>query len=145
MAKWRPAKRDFAAFEDSHKIRLEMRFLPLRDEKSNGHSTLERPRQHAYLDFATNRNDRVSMRGFITFDGGPPVPKDCNCNFYICPVVVYNERNSLGASLTPPKRVTRFPRLEEDNVPINTSWFGMFFGNFPSLGEVIDRERISLR
>ncbi|GFW98801.1 hypothetical protein TNCV_2837621 [Trichonephila clavipes] len=39
-------------------------------------------------------------------DGRSPVPGDCNCNFYICPVVVYKERNFLGASLTPPKRVT---------------------------------------
>ncbi|GFT57455.1 hypothetical protein TNCV_4515501 [Trichonephila clavipes] len=39
-------------------------------------------------------------------DGRSPVPRDCNCNFYICPVV-YKERNFLGASLTPPKRVTR--------------------------------------
>ncbi|GFX62698.1 hypothetical protein TNCV_4868581 [Trichonephila clavipes] len=43
----------------------------------------------------------------ICSDGRSPVPRDCNCNFYICPVVVYNERNLLGASLTPPKRVTR--------------------------------------
>ncbi|GFU39972.1 hypothetical protein TNCV_1001841 [Trichonephila clavipes] len=57
---------------------------------------------------------------------GAPVPKDCNCNFYICPVVVYNERNSLGASLTPPKRVTRFPRLEEGNVPIIPHSLGCF-------------------
>ncbi|GFX64663.1 probable RNA-directed DNA polymerase from transposon X-element [Trichonephila clavipes] len=40
----------------------------------------------------------------INTDGRSPVPRDCNCNFYICPVVVYKERNFLGASLTPPKR-----------------------------------------
>ncbi|GFT25325.1 zinc finger MYM-type protein 1 [Trichonephila clavipes] len=37
----------------------------------------------------------------------------------------------LGVSLTPPKRVTHFPRLEEGNVPINTSWYGMFW-EFPA-------------
>ncbi|GFT33548.1 hypothetical protein TNCV_4381381 [Trichonephila clavipes] len=31
------------------------------------------------------------------------------------------EEEFLGVSLTPPKRVTHFPRLEEGNVPINTS------------------------
>ncbi|GFS51671.1 hypothetical protein TNCV_613571 [Trichonephila clavipes] len=45
-------------------------------------------------------------RGRIISDGRSPVPRDCNCNFYICLVVVYKERNFLGASLTPPKRVT---------------------------------------
>ncbi|GFY03762.1 hypothetical protein TNCV_4550991 [Trichonephila clavipes] len=43
---------------------------------------------------------------FSPIDGRSPVPRDCYCNFYICPVVVYKERNFLGASLTPPKRVT---------------------------------------
>ncbi|GFX70744.1 hypothetical protein TNCV_1032721 [Trichonephila clavipes] len=51
----------------------------------------------------------------------------------------------LGVPLTPPKRVTHFPRLEEGNVPINTSWYGMFFGNFPRFGRVMDREKIYLR
>ncbi|GFX97983.1 integrase catalytic domain-containing protein [Trichonephila clavipes] len=32
------------------------------------------------------------------------------------------EEEFLGVPLTPPKRVTHFPRLEEGNVPINTSW-----------------------
>ncbi|GFU20347.1 hypothetical protein TNCV_2770161 [Trichonephila clavipes] len=49
-----------------------------------------------------NANDQLLQ----SRDGRSPVPKDCNCNFYICPVVVYKERNFLGASLTPPKRVT---------------------------------------
>ncbi|GFT16965.1 hypothetical protein TNCV_791771 [Trichonephila clavipes] len=31
------------------------------------------------------------------------------------------EEEFLGVPLTPPKRVTHFPRLEEGNVPINTS------------------------
>ncbi|GFV69987.1 transposable element Tc3 transposase [Trichonephila clavipes] len=39
-----------------------------------------------------------------------------------------SEKEFLGAPLTPPKRVTRFPRLEKGNVPINTSWFGLFWG-----------------
>ncbi|GFX95089.1 transposase [Trichonephila clavipes] len=33
-----------------------------------------------------------------------------------------DEEEFLGVPLTPPKRVTHFPRLEEGNVPINTSW-----------------------
>ncbi|GFT54393.1 retrovirus-related Pol polyprotein from transposon 17.6 [Trichonephila clavipes] len=41
------------------------------------------------------------------------------------------EEEFLGVSLTPPKRVTHFPRLEEGNVPINTSWYGMFW-EFPA-------------
>ncbi|GFX44750.1 integrase catalytic domain-containing protein [Trichonephila clavipes] len=45
------------------------------------------------------------------------------------------EKEFLGAPLTPPKRVTRFPRLEEGNVPINTSWYGMFLGISRVLGE----------
>ncbi|GFS88203.1 THAP-type domain-containing protein [Trichonephila clavipes] len=51
------------------------------------------------------------------------------------PVVVYKQRN-LGVSLTPPKRVTRFPRLEEGNEPINTSWYGMFFWEFPAFWRI---------
>ncbi|GFT62197.1 transposable element Tc1 transposase [Trichonephila clavipes] len=51
----------------------------------------------------------------------------------------------LGVPLTPPKRVTRFPRLEEGNVPINTSGYGMFLGISRVLGGVMDREKISLR
>ncbi|GFV13369.1 hypothetical protein TNCV_2160721 [Trichonephila clavipes] len=42
----------------------------------------------------------------------------------------------LGVPLTPPKRVTHFPRLEEGNVPINTSWYGMFLGISRVLGEL---------
>ncbi|GFX17471.1 integrase catalytic domain-containing protein [Trichonephila clavipes] len=45
------------------------------------------------------------------------------------------EEEFLGVSLTPPKRVTHFPRLEEGNVPINTSWYGMFLGISRVLGE----------
>ncbi|GFW09174.1 retrovirus-related Pol polyprotein from transposon 17.6 [Trichonephila clavipes] len=41
------------------------------------------------------------------------------------------EEEFLGVPLTPPKRVTHFPRLEEGNVPINTSWYGMFW-EFPA-------------
>ncbi|GFV34794.1 retrovirus-related Pol polyprotein from transposon 297 [Trichonephila clavipes] len=45
------------------------------------------------------------------------------------------EEEFLGVPLTPPKRVTHFPRLEEGNVPINTSWYGMFLGISRVLGE----------
>ncbi|GFX53496.1 hypothetical protein TNCV_4652821 [Trichonephila clavipes] len=45
------------------------------------------------------------------------------------------EEEFLGVPLTPPKRVTHFPRLEEGNVPINTSWYGMFWGISRVLGE----------
>ncbi|GFU76525.1 hypothetical protein TNCV_857561 [Trichonephila clavipes] len=45
------------------------------------------------------------------------------------------EEELLGVPLTPPKRVTHFPRLEEGNVPINTSWYGMFLGISRVLGE----------
>ncbi|GFW90934.1 hypothetical protein TNCV_1758081 [Trichonephila clavipes] len=48
---------------------------------------------------------------------------------------IRREEEFLGVSLTPPKRVTRFPRLEEGNVPINTSWYGMFLGISRVLGE----------
>ncbi|GFT58690.1 hypothetical protein TNCV_1360581 [Trichonephila clavipes] len=51
-------------------------------------------------------------------------------NDVICGQVV-NEEEFLGVSLTPPKRVTHFPRLEDGNVPINTSWYGMFW-EFPA-------------
>ncbi|GFX18143.1 hypothetical protein TNCV_1578221 [Trichonephila clavipes] len=68
---------------------------------------------------------------------GPPVPKDCKKFLYL-PCCCLQEKEFLGAPLTPPKRVTRFPRLEEGNVPIK---HGMeCFGNFPRLGEVINRE-----
>ncbi|GFX25670.1 hypothetical protein TNCV_1205481 [Trichonephila clavipes] len=43
-------------------------------------------------------------------------------------VNLHSEEEFLGVPLTPPKRVTHFPRLEEGNVPINTSWYGMFLG-----------------
>ncbi|GFT05270.1 hypothetical protein TNCV_123061 [Trichonephila clavipes] len=45
------------------------------------------------------------------------------------------EKEFLGAPLTPPKRETHFPRLEEGNVPINTSWFGLFLEISRVLGE----------
>ncbi|GFX78867.1 integrase catalytic domain-containing protein [Trichonephila clavipes] len=40
-----------------------------------------------------------------------------------------------GSASHPTEKGDAFPRLEEGNVPINTSWFGMFFGNFPRLGD----------
>ncbi|GFW65470.1 retrovirus-related Pol polyprotein from transposon 297 [Trichonephila clavipes] len=46
-----------------------------------------------------------------------------------------DEEEFLGVPLTPPKRVTHFPRLEEGNVPINTSWYGMFLGISKRFGE----------
>ncbi|GFX33069.1 hypothetical protein TNCV_5042371 [Trichonephila clavipes] len=51
------------------------------------------------------------------------------------PCCCLQEKEFLGVPLTPPKRVTRFPRLEEGNVPINTSWYGMFLGISRVLGE----------
>ncbi|GFU14994.1 hypothetical protein TNCV_795611 [Trichonephila clavipes] len=48
---------------------------------------------------------------------------------------VVSRKMSEKEFLTPPKRVTRFPRLEEGNVPINTSWFGLFLGISRVLGE----------
>ncbi|GFX38742.1 hypothetical protein TNCV_4748121 [Trichonephila clavipes] len=53
------------------------------------------------------------------------------------------EEEFLGVSLTPPKRVTHFPRLEEGNVPINTSWYGMFLGISRVLGSHGPREDIT--
>ncbi|GFU62108.1 hypothetical protein TNCV_1995241, partial [Trichonephila clavipes] len=50
------------------------------------------------------------------------------------PVVVYKQRNFGSVSSPHRKRVTRFPRLEEGNVPINTSWYGMFLGISRVLG-----------
>ncbi|GFX61542.1 hypothetical protein TNCV_2745171 [Trichonephila clavipes] len=50
-------------------------------------------------------------------------------------VLPRGEEEFLGVPLTPPKRVTHFPRLEEGNVPINTSWYGMFLGISRVLGE----------
>ncbi|GFW01210.1 hypothetical protein TNCV_1764451 [Trichonephila clavipes] len=47
------------------------------------------------------------------------------------PCCCLQEEEFLGVPLTPPKRVTPFPRLEEGNVPINTSWFGLFW-EFPA-------------
>ncbi|GFT17793.1 transposon Tf2-9 polyprotein [Trichonephila clavipes] len=45
---------------------------------------------------------RLSM---FHIDGRSPVPKDCNCNFYICPaLVVYNRRNLVNASLLPHRK-----------------------------------------
>ncbi|GFX72796.1 transposable element Tc3 transposase [Trichonephila clavipes] len=51
------------------------------------------------------------------------------------------EEEFLGVPLTPPKRVTHFPRLEEGNVPINTSWFGLFGGISRVLGESLTTRR----
>ncbi|GFV79424.1 hypothetical protein TNCV_1903961 [Trichonephila clavipes] len=68
----------------------------------------------------------------IRFVGGIGVPygvKGCRGD-------IQDKQNFKGAApLTPPKRVTRFPRLEEGNVPINTSWFGLFLGISRVLGE----------
>ncbi|GFT56060.1 uncharacterized protein TNCV_76051 [Trichonephila clavipes] len=61
-------------------------------------------------------------------DGGPPFHKDYNSNLYTDPVVVYKQRNFWECLSPHRKRVTHFPRLEEGNVPINTSWYGMFLG-----------------
>ncbi|GFW66995.1 hypothetical protein TNCV_4688801 [Trichonephila clavipes] len=61
-------------------------------------------------------------------DGGPPFHKDYNSNLYTDPVVVYKPRNFWECLSPHRKRVTHFPRLEEGNVPINTSWYGMFLG-----------------
>ncbi|GFT08159.1 hypothetical protein TNCV_3481121 [Trichonephila clavipes] len=44
------------------------------------------------------------------------------------PVVVYKPRNFWECLSPHRKRVTHFPRREEGNVPINTSWYGMFLG-----------------
>ncbi|GFW65905.1 hypothetical protein TNCV_587311 [Trichonephila clavipes] len=62
-------------------------------------------------------------------------PKDCNCNFYICPVVVYNERNSLGASLTPPKKGDAFPTPGRRQCTHKYIMVWDVFGNFPRLGK----------
>ncbi|GFW86860.1 transposable element Tcb2 transposase [Trichonephila clavipes] len=51
------------------------------------------------------------------------------------PCCCLQEEEFLGVPLTPPERVTRFPRLEEGNVPINTSWYGMFLGISRVLGK----------
>ncbi|GFT17785.1 retrovirus-related Pol polyprotein from transposon RE1 [Trichonephila clavipes] len=78
-------------------------------------------------------------------DGRSPVPKDCNCNFYICPaLVVYNEEFGMRL-FYPTEKGDAFPRLEEGIAPINMSWYRGVFGNFPRLGDVIDCERISFR
>ncbi|GFX84675.1 hypothetical protein TNCV_724821 [Trichonephila clavipes] len=53
------------------------------------------------------------------------------------------EEEFLGVPLTPPKRVTHFPRLEEGNVPINTSWYGMFLGISAFWGSHGPREDIT--
>ncbi|GFV01691.1 hypothetical protein TNCV_3050841 [Trichonephila clavipes] len=47
-----------------------------------------------------------------------------------------------GSASHPTEKGDAFPRLEEGNVPINTSWYGVFFGNFPRLGDDTDREDI---
>ncbi|GFV85701.1 uncharacterized protein TNCV_2003221 [Trichonephila clavipes] len=52
------------------------------------------------------------------------------------PVVVYKQRNFWECLSPHRKRVTHFPRLEEGNVPINTSWYGMFLGISRVLGEL---------
>ncbi|GFT05046.1 hypothetical protein TNCV_531011 [Trichonephila clavipes] len=52
------------------------------------------------------------------------------------PVVVYKPRNFWGVPLTPPKKGDAFPTPEEGNVPINTSWYGMFLGISRVLGEL---------
>ncbi|GFX76944.1 retrovirus-related Pol polyprotein from transposon 17.6 [Trichonephila clavipes] len=66
-----------------------------------------------------------SIKHHISYvaDGGPPFHKDYNSNLYTDPVVVYKQRNFWECLSPHRKRVTHFPRLEEGNVPINTSCF----------------------
>ncbi|GFU94027.1 hypothetical protein TNCV_1738791 [Trichonephila clavipes] len=61
--------------------------------------------------------------------------RDCNCNLYICPVVVYNERNFAGCVSLPHRKGDAFPTPEEGIAPIKYIIIrGVFFWNFPRLG-----------
>ncbi|GFU02464.1 transposon Tf2-9 polyprotein [Trichonephila clavipes] len=56
---------------------------------------------------------------------------------FISALLLFTRKGISGSASHPTEKGDAFPRLEEGNVPINTSWFGMFFGNFPRLGRYI--------
>ncbi|GFX67817.1 CCHC-type domain-containing protein [Trichonephila clavipes] len=71
------------------------------------------------LEFFQNSEDITDADSDTTkneFNNAVPVPTSSKMRN------IKKKKEFLGAPLTPPKRVTRFPRLEEGNVPINTSW-----------------------
>ncbi|GFX08893.1 uncharacterized protein LOC105457711 [Trichonephila clavipes] len=82
-------------------------------------------------------NDNYSVKAFFrdVEENFIFIPHISDLQKIICVKRLLQEKEFLGAPLTPPKRVTRFPRLEEGNVPINTSWFGLFWGISRVLGE----------
>ncbi|GFV01474.1 hypothetical protein TNCV_2960681 [Trichonephila clavipes] len=59
---------------------------------------------------------------------------------FISALLLFTRKGISGSASHPTEKGDAFPRLEEGNVPINTSWFGMFFGNFPRLGYSLESE-----
>ncbi|GFS79079.1 DDE_Tnp_IS1595 domain-containing protein, partial [Trichonephila clavipes] len=55
-------------------------------------------------------------------DGRSPVPGDCNCNLYICPVVVYNERNFGGCVSLPHRKGVVPNRTKEELLSVIKEW-----------------------
>ncbi|GFX94528.1 hypothetical protein TNCV_3087571 [Trichonephila clavipes] len=47
---------------------------------------------------------------------------------FISALLLFTTKGIRWVRLLPHRKGDAFPRLEEGNVPINTSWFGMFWG-----------------
>ncbi|GFU46778.1 hypothetical protein TNCV_1771881 [Trichonephila clavipes] len=81
-----------------------------------------------------NWSSRDEVKKLSSTDGGRWFLRLATVIF-ISALLLFTRKGISGSASHPTEKGDAFPRLEEGNVPINTSWFGLFLGISRVLGE----------